>query len=459
MDKVKIVLAVLKKYHFWALCGLIVLIALGSWVTATAELAAQYDSRKQQLDASFRSVESISSVSPHPNEKVIDAIDSDTDQLKQDVFGAWQTLYQEQARKNQLADALTDEFKMDFYQGGEISRQHLTLYQTFILDRFVTLFNDVLNVYRPVDEDGSRVPVPSVYQPDIDDDEDGLEDMVPGTRLRMGGMTNQPGGTTEMTGIVNWDGRYALRDSFDWPNRPTTEQVRTAQEDLWVYEALLRVIRDTNLDPTATEPIGRHNAAVIEIITLKIGSDLFGAFGEESDGTAMVRSRYVDQNAQPLADGAAGPAEYNIMPILLVVSIDQSKIPKLLAECGNSNMPIEVRNVRIRPGQGEGLDLGAIAPANSFVNTETGPGADLRTGTTYIPVEIQGLVYIYNPPDAAKLGTGAPAESPDATPEAATQAATDTTPEPSPEPGPTSGGPASTAPEPAEAPVVDPTQE
>ena len=52
-------------------------------------------------------------------------------------------------------------------------------------------------------------------------------------------------------------------------------------------------------------------------------------------------------------------------------------------------MPIEVRNVRIRP---EGDD-------------------DLPTGATYIPVEIRGLIYIYNPPDSMKLGTGTLAEA------------------------------------------------
>ncbi|HYW78570.1 MAG TPA: hypothetical protein VE890_03300 [Thermoguttaceae bacterium] len=435
MDKVKIALAILKKYHFWFLCGLIILVSLGAWVTATADLTQRFDARKQQLDGSFSSVERISSVSPHPNQKVIDAIDDETTQLKQDVFAAWQTLYQEQTEKNKLADELNDQFKREFKQGGEISRESLIHYQHFILARFETLFDDILNVYRPVD--GASTPAAP----------------APDTTRRSAarpGQTPKADSTQEMTGIVKWDGRFDLRNSFDWPDRPTTEKVRTSQEDLWVYEALFRVIHDTNLDPTATEPIGHHNAAIQEIVSLQIGGDTFESSGNSFGEQNVPKARYVDQGGQPLPEGAPRAAEYNIMPILMLVSIDQTKIPKLLVECGNSSMPIEVRNVRIRPGQGQTLDLGGVASAGSRAKAGPSFGSNLPTGATYIPVEIQGLIYIYNPPDSDKLGTGAIAELPDAT-----QPATDTTPQP----GPAAGEPAPMGPGSAEAPITDPTQE
>jgi len=435
MDKVKITLAILKKYHFWVLCGLIILTSLGISVIATADLTAQLEARTQELNASFSSVERICSVSPHPNQKVIDAKNSETEQLKQDVFVAWKTLYQDQTDKNQLADALTEEFKREFYRGGELSWEHREVYRTFIHGRFDMLFNDILDVYRPVSG-------------------------APASLKRKDGGTQPIDPTEPMTGVVMWEERFELKSRFKWPNRPTTEHVRMAQEDLWVYEALLRVIRDTNVDPAATEPIGHHNAAVREIVSLKIGSETFGSSGDASLDELMPKSRYVNQNGQAIA---AGAAEYNIMPILMLVSLDQSKIPKLLAECGNSNMPIEIRNVRIRPGHGTGLNLGAIAPASVLATTRNGSGGDLPTGATYIPVEIHGLIYIYNPPDSTKLGTEALAEAPDTTPEVETQPTTDTTPEPSPEPSP-EPGPAPTpaapgGPAPVGAPVADPMQE
>ena len=43
-------------------------------------------------------------------------------------------------------------------------------------------------------------------------------------------------------------------------------------------------------------------------------------------------------------------AEFKLMPIRMSLIMDQHRIPKLLVECANSNMPIEVRRVRIAVG-------------------------------------------------------------------------------------------------------------
>ncbi len=45
MDKLKPFLAGLRKHHFWILCGMVILIGLGIWKVATADLGAQFDTR------------------------------------------------------------------------------------------------------------------------------------------------------------------------------------------------------------------------------------------------------------------------------------------------------------------------------------------------------------------------------------------------------------------------------
>ena len=137
-----------------------------------------------------------------------------------------------------------------------------------------------------------------------------------------------------------------------------------------------------------------------------------------------------------------------MMPINLRVKIEQRAIPRLLAECANSSMPIDVRAVRefmeessamdsvaalaVRPGgpggpsgpggghmgppagayQGMGMGMpGGPSPmgmqrvgAGDVHTTEEEESADPSVPT--VPVEIQGIIYIYNPPDKAKVGTG-----------------------------------------------------
>ena len=177
-----------------------------------------------------------------------------------------------------------------------------------------------------------------------------------------------------------------------------------AQEDLWVYEALLRVVKSVN--EAATSPT---NASVKRIEALEIGRDSRTAWkqsrkhpcfaagrtggragmpptgpecrqrarnasrrmpgmdpGAGSTGQAdrdLFTDRYVDEKGQPLAVEAEYPyvkhpyAEFKMMPIHMSLLMDQRSLPKLLVECANSNMPIEVRRIRILKTPFEPFDL------------------------------------------------------------------------------------------------------
>jgi hypothetical protein len=85
------------------------------------------------------------------------------------------------------------------------------------------------------------------------------------------------------------------------------------------------------------------------------------------------------------------------MPVFMELIVDEREIPKLLVECANSPLPVEVNQLRVNPTKG--------------TETKTPiPGQDIGAGarSSYdVPVEICGIIYIYNPPDTAKLGTGA----------------------------------------------------
>ena len=66
MDKVKIALAALKKYHFWVLSGFIVLMTLLSWAKASTDTASRFAKRKSALDSQANSVRAIAGDSKHP---------------------------------------------------------------------------------------------------------------------------------------------------------------------------------------------------------------------------------------------------------------------------------------------------------------------------------------------------------------------------------------------------------
>jgi hypothetical protein len=142
-----------------------------------------------------------------------------------------------------------------------------------------------------------------------------------------------------------------------------------------------------------------------------------------------------------------------MMPIHMRLLMNQRKIVNLIVNLANSSMPIEVRRVSIRPGdQGPTIDFSRFLPAKgpgggmgpgmsssgpaNMPLSGFGPGMPGSEGSRYssgggshagggiggyaetdqlapderdpldLPVEIDGIIYIFNVPKKEKLGTG-----------------------------------------------------
>lgn len=214
-----------------------------------------------------------------------------------------------------------------------------------------------------------------------------------------------------MVGKVLWNTPEIFRITAGWVDSPSAERIWLAQEDMWVYEALLSIISETN-----ASSLGYADAAVKEIIQMNIGADaadalkvaqspvfqggLSGASGmgmddeyedygdedgygyEGEDGmmaggvdvagltTAEAaakiakHNRYVDAEGMPLgADDEPPYGEFNMMPIHLVLRMDQTKLPLLQVNCANSTMPIDIRHVRIGMDKQRASALQAVIQA------------------------------------------------------------------------------------------------
>lgn len=518
MDKLKQLLTGAKKYQFWVICCSILVVSLVCWWLATGTLAGQFMQRKSKLDGEFNSV---SNIRPnHPNQGVIDAIRAQHGKLKEEVVTAWDVLYQEQKEKNPLPKVLSKDFKREFESlkpKGELGRQYREEYQNFIRKHFGTLESiiDRRKLVEPKEEkaegSGRTNPAAGALRPG--GLRGGRAGMVyggmPGAHPPAPGVGRDAGQEEEWTGTVEWDDNdyNRLEDRFVWDEAPSTLAVLLAQEDLWVYEALLRVIKSTNEGATghSTAPVKRIEALEIGQIAASAwkgaedlvfragqtagqpgapggapggvpgglvsgpagggiggppapgggpgmapvppGGAVGGELADEQARRALIEGRYVDDKGQPLSYEAAYPytkhpyAEFKMMPIRMNLMMDQRRLPRLLVECANSNMPIEVRRIRIQKSAGEALNLagaGAAAPG-PVPKPHVGPMPARRqpkasiavknnsqeAGQYDMPVEIHGVIYIYNPPDREKLGTGAAAAG---TPPAGAPAATPGTP-------------------------------
>lgn len=186
-----------------------------------------------------------------------------------------------------------------------------------------------------------------------------------------------------------------------------------------------------------------------------------GAAAANND-TDWFEGRFLDEKGQPLKGGKDAPqpfAEFRQMFVYMKLIMDQRQIPNLIAACANAELPIETRQVKVQLLQGEGggglfgdggafgaggmgpgammMGPGAMGPMGPGAMGPMGPGAmtgpmgpgmggpDMAGGamsgaspaleggveTTVfdVVVELSGVIYLYNPPDVTKLGTGAAA--------------------------------------------------
>jgi len=486
MDQLKVGLDALKRYNFWVLLVVLIAVGCGSWFMATGEIAEQFASRKNKLDSTFNNMRNISNKDDLPNLDRIDFIKGKHKELNANVYAAWEDLKKLQEDKNALPTPLSAGFKKHFKQlgaDGTIPRSYREEYQLFILDHFPALFEDI-RILRPDFEDAKKA---------------GGAKKADATYGAFGDRGDQE--EVKMVGVIDWDGgdQERVKQRFFWEEVPDTDQVVLAQEDLWVYEALLRAIKATN--GNAKE---QYNAPITHITALEIGADAseslmasaqpimlgasgsqgtpeqaageeggeeggeagqpelqsgeYGYKGAEAGADNLLQYRYVGRTGRPLAADAKQPyAEFKMMPIRMSLVMDQTMVPALLVACANSNMPIEIRKVRLDPGKksdfqltaksntGETQDRGIVggtAAARSAYGGMTGGG--LHEGAAYsggrggyrryssgsagkeefqsgdhplhMPVELQGIIYIFNPPNVEKLGTGSASEEQPQTP-------------------------------------------
>lgn len=130
------------------------------------------------------------------------------------------------------------------------------------------------------------------------------------------------------------------------------------------------------------------------------GGEYGGRGGEGGGGDeALLANRYLDSegNPDPGTGDTVGSAEFRQLPIRMNLMMDERWIPRILIECANAALPVEVKQLRINPDKAGG-NFGGRATG--------GRGSRIRglsDDANLADVEIRGVVYIYNPPATEQL--------------------------------------------------------
>ena len=444
-------LATVKKYVFWAFIPVALILPLITTSMAVATITAAFEKRKGDLNNKKASVEKIKSASDHPNQKTIDEINERTKELRGRVRKAWGTLERDQRERNLWPSEVGHDFLQEIQSlkwGEEISLEGREKYMTFAQKYLPALeiFVERRRVqYREREEEDAKW---GPWQ-EMEDTKNVSAMMT--AQVGSGGMESGMGGSMEggMGGVsfgsmdsmgslepvlpkheklefryhgkVDWAMPETRLVVSSWGSLPKYTEIWYAQEELWVYKALLTVIRQSNLDAT-----GPHNATIKKIENLLIGqaassaleaqsknrikfggagggadtmlsgaSDSLSGDGSMGGGQMVARTeedaekikkerRYVDEKGTPLkADEKSKFDQFKRMPICLRLIVDQRKIPEILVNCANCSMPIDVLWVRINPGAAKPFELSALDSTATSVSSAAGSEMSSGDGSGY----------------------------------------------------------------------------
>lgn len=454
MDQVRAIAKVIWEQRFWVLSVLGLIVGVVCWKLAAGDLDAQFGQRKSAIDSMFTAMQGLTSQPVHANPAVIEKDQAEVTEQTEIIQAVWKELYNKQKESvlkwpQELGPQFVSYIEELKFR-DDISSSMRSVYQNYIGKRFDGLLK-IVKAQKLVEGSagGGRGGYGGEY---------GGEGAYRG-----GSGAVDPSMAEEEDYLVQWPEQDKLRTRLSFREaKPSALQIWVTQEDLWVYETLLNVIAKTNEARGATRP---DNAAIRTILALEVGAGAgasqgmqtagrvympagagadpstgggeYGGRGGESAGyggegggyggeyggrgggeyggaysgeaggdpaaldTALLASRYLDDAGAPIADGTVG-AEYRQLPIRMDLVIDQRWIPRLLIECANSPLPIEVKQIRINPEKS----------MSGFGGQGGSPGMMSSGGVPLDPifaqVELKGSVFIYNEPtsDPAAIPAG-----------------------------------------------------
>jgi hypothetical protein len=404
MDQLRNVLQILKKHHFWLLCLGCIIVGLVAWSMASGKLSKEYASRKGEITNKFSALDRHRQIQNFPNSDWKEAADKLTEEQKKRVRDAWKLVYDEQAQFLKWPEQFDQDFQnriRSLKQGDDIPQLEREIYMTKVREEFPKL---LAIVDAEKHDQASRVGPPQEGE----------------------------AAPVIVQEKVVWEAasQQAIEKSLQFDRTPTPLQVWLTQEDLWVYQVLLTIIKKVNGE--------KFVPPVKEIIDLKIAQQAAEKFEDglaagliakpknaaasaepaappeyaqpampgEGGGPPPDEGRYLDKDGKPMPSGGAAADPFKRMPVFMKLKIDQREIPRLQVECANSPLPVEIRQMRINPEKG-GKNA---TQGESQATRGSGPATVTSDRNIFdVNLEICGIIYIYNPPDAAKVGEDAPA--------------------------------------------------
>ena len=443
MDRIKPIFAWIVGNRFWLTCGITAIVSVATWYVAWQALDAQRAEQVTKINGKKSSAESVlkAGASSGDEENPIDAHPNSGTKLEMDkriklaadaALAAWDVRYNQQKSILVFAEAIPPHIRTVLAQHQPMEKPferelvEVTARNTFgefFRRHMPGLVRNTINATWNYDEKGLEVVnKPSVTDPAKPEvlTQPKTEDLVYWRE------ENQKLWHSKVTEFVGFDNNRGP-DSV-----PNSEQMLALQQDVWILEAMLKIVGKVNdgyvandlapikrLDhilvgkeamsatPSSIEPLvyipeGKVQAETSNkkqrgqkrttTIDASLGDTKGTAFNPSESGSPF-HGRYVDRNNTPLnkseidrilTDQKLSDRSYlavaKRVPVRVAVKMDERRIADFLAEAANSPFTFEVRSLRINnkyiPNAGAKREGGKKIGANKDEPTLAGgPGS------------------------------------------------------------------------------------
>ncbi len=415
----------LQKHHFWLLSLALPLIVLPLLFIANGHLSAGMASARSKINSHLLAIKQVDNKPAHPNEEWETEIKAASDGLKRETFAEWTRFWESQKPLRKWPESLGNDFvsKAEALKpDGQLPSAMLDRYHNGVLD-IVRKLPEILGSANAMFKDDSEVKVAAVR-------------------------------TRTPAHLIVWspDDQMRLFTSFQWDKKPSTSKALLAQEEIWVYQLLCKLIAETNKsaagaynapitrieqlavsypaaeenpggngrsrilmpapqqrsvqtedssnpasNPAATEPISRPSNP-------RFGGgseDALKAGGSEAEVKDPLRNWiYVDLDGKPLSSNELSASNelqtVHLMPFVIRAVIDQRSLDTFLIQLATAIVPIDVRQVRVN------IDSAVGTVSRGSAEQPGTAGVAFRPND--IQVELRGTVALATLPNATLIG-------------------------------------------------------
>lgn len=437
MDQLEPVIKWIKKNVFWMCCGFLSLTMVGIWSFASGTLAEQTRKNTADVKKSINAVKRILSIKPHdiqrngghPNKGTEDGMEKELAATIDSIVEAWEIRKQAQEKILVWPKVIPNDSFVKFfgqYNPAETFPEEFTpglrladlleLYREKIPEQMIYLCGDEVLRTR-WNFDPANLVAMETSTDEVEDEYGGSFATGEGIDLNKYAVIwsdkNQLLWNQKLSVFQNRD------DNRRETNDPTPLQCYMLQQDLWLLEAMFKIIREVNGGSNANDlsvikiidhvVFGREAGGQLGELTMPdrrlaglaaaAGTAKFGepldddddkfdvddiVFGQaftrdDNDPNAMTSSaslvpyhnRYVDVNFEPLPADVVqavitgqGLPENNLelfvskrVPVRIALKMDERRISDFMAACANSPFAFEIQQVRWNRHEPGGADI------------------------------------------------------------------------------------------------------